>query len=871
MYYNESKLNRSDGVVVYIKENITESTNIEIYDRLSIINTKIRIDNEKNLEISSIYRSHDISKTEFILSLEAFLRTKLNVKNHYIVGDFNIDILGQDIITLEFLNNFLEKGYTPSFIGITRPSGNNNSGTCIDNIFIKSESNNAKSYKLEQALTDHYPLVLSIDNSELNELNENIKENSNKINYSRLKNIVETKNWDYFKYMSNPNHATDAIIAEIQICMNLAVQSNISSKSKNKNRPRKSWITKGVINSFKTKENLYKIWKKNPSNVSLKKDFKNYEKILNKVIKDAKCKYDKKKIESCKQNTKHLWDFIKDKLDKKSKKGNKIDFIKGDNGTKITNLKEMANYMNTYFSTIGEKLSQKIKQPLGEKIALPSMNPNTIFLKPTNYIEISRIIDNMKDKSGGVDNINTKVLKTISKNIAEPLAHIFNICITQSIWPDALKKAEVVPIHKGYEKHNVSNYRPISLISNIAKIFEKVIYDRIYSFVQENKLINPKQFGFVKNKGTKDALAFITNIIYNKLDRSKPIMVSYLDLAKAFDTVNHDILLDKLYNYGIRGNAHNLLKNYLTNREQIVKLQNTRSNSKNITVGVPQGTLLGPLLFILYVNDLLNNLPKGQIVSYADDTAIISTKDSWKDTQDEMNEILSFVNKWLVLNKLSLNINKTVYMTFGNYCDSVPHDVEVKICDTNLKRVECYKYLGIDIDYNVKWDKHIDSIVKKTKYLLFIFYKMAKIMQTKTLLMLYYAFFNSIIIYGIIAWGGLYKNSLRPLQNLQNRILKIIYKNKFVTIGRPLNIEQLFTFESLVYHYDELKNIYKDQTINTRKKSIQLPKISKTISNKNSYIVAIRTFNSLTNDLKNLEYSKETIKKKLKQWVTKNI
>ena len=251
-----------------------------------------------------------------------------------------------------------------------------------------------------------------------------------------------------------------------------------------------------------------------------------------------------------------------------------------------------------------------------------------------------------------------------------------------------------------------------------------------------------------------------------------------MDLAKAFDTVNHRLLIDKLYCIGIRGQALDLLDSYLSDRYQKDRLNKSESDYRRINIGVPQGKILGPLLFLLYINDILKVIQTGKITAYADDTAIISTCDTWDQTVEDMNNNLSVIDNFLAANKLSLNIDKSVYMAVGNYCDSVPKHTEVKIRDKDLNRVEICKYLGVMFDYNLNWNKHIEYIIKKTKYLLYIFYKISKSMSTETMRMIYYAFFHSIMNNGIIAWGGAYNNNLCLLQNLRNRILKFINKKK---------------------------------------------------------------------------------------------
>lgn len=356
----------------------------------------------------------------------------------------------------------------------------------------------------------------------------------------------------------------------------------------------------------------------------------------------------------------------------------------------------------------------------------------------------------------------------------------------------------MTPIFKSF-KTLIKNYRPISVINNFAKIFEKCLKDRLVGFLQTNNILSKRQFGFTGGLSTTDAVYEFTKIITHNLDNNKKCLAIFLDLAKAFDTVPHSSLLNILNMYGVRGTVLGVFESYLQNREQIVKIGATHSIPLSVQIGIPQGTVLGPVLFIAYINSLTTlNIENGSLISYADDTVVIFSGDTWPQTRDLATRGLLRVVNWLDSFKLTLNIDKTHYIAFSITAANRPEFDTINHESLTIKEVPFTKYLGIIIDKHLKWDQHVLKLTSNIRKLIHTFYLLRDILNKNLLINIYKSLIESLIRYGIIVWGGLYRNSLKQLNVVQNYILKVMYRKRRRYSTDLLYSEEIFNVSFLV-------------------------------------------------------------------------
>ena len=419
------------------------------------------------------------------------------------------------------------------------------------------------------------------------------------------------------------------------------------------------------------------------------------------------------------------------------------------------------------------------------------------------------IIKSLSSKnSSSHDGITSKLLKKLCPILIKPLTLIINQSLATGIFPNSLKIAKIISIHKKEKKHLVENYRPISILPTVSKVFERVVFNQIYDFFSKNNLFYPSQYGFRKKHSTEYAALETIDIIIQEMDKGNLPAAIFLDLSKAFDSLDHDILLHKLNYYGIRNSELNWFQNYLKNRFHYTEIAQTTSTKHILSKGVPQGPILGPLLFIIYLNDIVNCSSLFRFIIYADDTnLIIPSLNNYSIIT--INNELDRIHHWLAYNKLSLNVNKTKFIIFHNRHKEILREYAFKINNMDIKQVESFNFLGITLNENLTWKTHTDMVSSKIARYLGIMKKLKTFIPPYILKSIYNSLILPHLSYGILAW------SFCPsrLVNLQKRAIRLISNSKYNAHSEPLfkslsilKLEDLFKFNILKFYYKYKNN-----------------------------------------------------------------
>ena len=475
--------------------------------------------------------------------------------------------------------------------------------------------------------------------------------------------------------------------------------------------------------------------------------------------------------------------------------------IRINNNEIISDPKCISNLFNNYFidkimpnNNSGDRVTKHI-----------TSRKNSMFMRPSLPSDIFKIISGLNNtNSVGYDGICTKILKAVAGEICSPLSYIINLCISEGIFPDALKKSVIKPLFKKQDRELMEYYRPISLIPIFSKIIEKYIYKELNLYLEANNILCYEQKGFRKHKSINLAIYDFLHTVMTNMDKNSPVCAVFCDMTQAFDYVQHNILLKKLDAYGIRGNVLELLKSYLHDRKQIteitrINLRTKReeiflSEERNVIYGVPQGSILGPQLFTLYINDFPRAITH-PVTLFADDSTITipcNQRDLYK---EDINNTIKETVEWLDNNNLKINLNKTVIIHFSQRALTLPN-LDITYNNIKIDTVNATKFLGVTIDRNLNWKAHVDTLAKRINSSAYALYTLSRKVNIDALLTAYYGLTESVLRYGVIFWGN--STDKENAFKAQKRCLRAMFKLNTTDSCKPYFVRyKLLTLTSL--------------------------------------------------------------------------
>ena len=749
---------------------------------------ELTLDNNKSMLVGCFYRHHNSIK-DFIDGFFLDILKKIHLernKSCVIMGDFNIDLLQTDNDDSSglFFDTLSSFGFRPLILQPSRVT--NHSATLIDNIFTNDITLCSKGGNLTSSISDHFPqfavfdLPIHLKQKDRPKFGRSYK-NFRHDEFQEELNLID---WHSLFLNKNVNDQISILLDKINDILNVMAPIRKLSKREN-NLKLNPWITHGLLKSMKDRDKLYKcftIETDSEKKIGLFNTYKRKRNLIVALLRRSKANYFTSYFEDNKNNAKKTWEGIRNIVNI-SKKNRTIPTKLSYNNNTFTEPDKMAEAFNSFFVNIGNTVEEKIPiSPHSFASFLGNSLQNSIFLTPADDIEILSMLKNLNSsKSCGPSSISTNLLKSHANSFCVPIKMVINNSFSEGTFPDLLKIANVCPVFKKSDRNKCENYRPISLLSNLSKIFERAMHTRLYNFLDSNDSLYHLQFGFREKHSTNHALLSIVEKIRDNLDNNTFSCGVFVDLEKAFDTVNHKILLKKLDHYGIRGPANRWFSSYLSSRKQSVVFDGIFSPHLDITCGVPQGSILGPLLFLIYINDMHRAVNFSTVYHFADDTNLVYHHKNPKLLRKHMNKDLSSLFTWLCANRLSLNVSKTEFIIFRPPKTKLPDRVTLSLNGVKIFESPKIKYLGVILDNKLSWKFHIFELRKKLNRAIGMLYKLRRIKCNKRILLsLYFSIFQSHLTYGICVWGSAESSLLDKIFLCQKRAIRIVAGLEFL-------------------------------------------------------------------------------------------
>ena len=796
---------RGGGLATYINKKLCEFDSTEQVDlklepgvnegEFLFVKAKFCKGFNKTVIIGNVYRSPSGKPEKFMTQFETVLNSlnRYSNKHMLLVGDFNTDLIkhASDINSQNLVDVTTNHGLIQV---ISRPTRiTDHSATLIDHIYTNKLQCVTSTSIVTLDLSDHLGTTITVSLNDRFDRTVNIEHVHHDPPGSEFRMFNDASDQIFKELIANENWSDDSsdknIDAEAQYNKFVEIYTRhyttayplkqSRKRRKNERANPKPWILPWLEDACARKNRLYHDFVKDPS-IKNKSKYQKMKRFVDKHIKLAKNKYYKKYFDQYSDDGKKQWGMINQLLNRPTKKTS-VDKLYDNDGNTVNNPVDIAEKFNDYFSNIASNLKTQISM----RSSLSAFNyekflqtpvPNSIYLRPVESHEVYDIIKDMKNKA----TLDTKVgpLKIANSNFkfTDTLAKIISTSFEQGIFPQSLKIARVVPVFKAGTKTEVSNYRPISLLASFSKIYEKLMHNRLIAFLNSNNSLYECQYGFRSGRSCEHALLTAQSSILNALNKRQIALLLLIDFSKAFDMVEHSILIRKLENYGIRGIALNWIKSYLANREQFVTVSGKDSSRRLMSYGVPQGSILGPLFFIIYINDLpgISNLAK--FILYADDANIIITGKNTMEISEKLAVVTNMLLEWVDSNGLALNLKKTNYIIFAR--QKINDSFSLTIANTKIERKTEARFLGIIIDEKMTWKSHIAAIKTKMSRYVGIMYKLKGVLPIQARKQIFHSFVQSHLNYCSLIWGFSSKSNIEALFAGQKKGIRAVMSGK---------------------------------------------------------------------------------------------
>ncbi|MES9883011.1 MAG: reverse transcriptase family protein [Sedimenticola sp.] len=770
---------RHGGVIVYVRDSLYHKRRRD----LEIVNIECIwieiVSNKKSFLFGVFYRppsSNAIYNNSIEDSIQLAIDTGL--RDVVIVGDFNYNVLNP--VTNRKVSSICSQfGLSQCISSSTHFT--EYSETIIDLLFVSNKSSVVISGTgdpfLPQETRYHCPIY-----GLLKFCKPKFKSFQRKIwqydlgDYDLLRRDTSAFNWSDLQSRNIDEYAYNITSKIIELA-----SSHIPNKDITVRQHEPPWITTYIKGMIRKRKRLYRK-AKHTNNITHWASFRTYRNTVISEIRQSKNDYYdgiSNKLKSGQYSSKDWWSTLKYFISENENKT--IPPLKHD-GAIIDDDTEKANILNNFFRDQTLLPDAPVPYPTASPYDI-NTNLESIIVNET---EIQHILSSLPlGKASGPDGINNRILRELNVELSSPLRDLFNQSLDSGHFPDTWKEAHVCPIHKAGDPSLPSNYRPISLLNTLSKVFERFIFKHLYNHFLDNNILTPLQSGFIPCDSTVNQLTLLYDTFCRALDDGKEVRVVFCDISKAFDRVWHTGLLLKLHAAGVTNNVHDWLKSYLSNRKQKVILPGVFSNWNQVTAGVPQGSILGPLLFLLYINDIVTDI-HSSIRLFADDTSLYLIVDTPEITSDIINNDLETITNWSKKWLVTFNPNKTETLLISRKRNQLLHP-PIVMNNVLVTDVNSHKHLGLYLNKEGTWHQHIDYITGKAWRRINIMRKLKFHLDRKSLEIIYNSFIRPLLEYADTVWDNCTQYEKDDIEKIQTEAARI-------TTGatRLVSIESLY-------------------------------------------------------------------------------